>query len=346
LLIGRIVGAAREHSALSVLPSALVSLWSLEFRLGNWPQAEAASSEGARLAEETGQIAALPWLRGSLAVVEGALGRADASQENAERAREANLQVGTGTEAVLGWAAGLLANGSGRTEEAIEHLENAAREEEQRGFHDPTLFPWRPELIYAYVRAGRTVDAELMLSDFESLAEGTTLRWPRAAAARCRGLLADDDSFEPEFATALGWHQGLRMPFEQARTQLCLGERRIRARRRADARDPLRAALTTFERLGAATWAETARRELRATGLRIRSPQAEHEQRLTPRELEIALKVAEGLTNREVAASLFLSLKTVEHHLRIVFRKLDVRSRSQLAGLVAEHDPRLNAYPE
>lgn len=346
LLVAGQIGTARRHSAISTLPIALVTQWNLDFRLGNWAQAEAVATEGAALAEQTGRIATLPWLLAALAVVDGACGRARECRAHAGRARAVNKAVRTGVEAVVGWSLGLLESGNARTDEAIGHFEHALAAEREHGYSDITLFPYKPDLIGAYARVGRIRDAEQILAEFEKVAEGTSLRYPRATAARCRGLLADDDNFESEFATAMGWHHGLRMPFEQARTELCLGERRVRARRRADARDPLRSALATFERLGADPWAETARRELRATGLRIRSPRADDAERLTPRELEIALKVAEGSTNREVAASLFLSLKTVEHHLRVAYRKLGVRSRSQLAGLVAEHDPRLRAYPE
>ena len=116
---------------------------------------------------------------------------------------------------------------------------------------------------------------------------------------------------------------------------LCYGEWLRRRRRRRDSREHLHGALETFERIGALPWAERARAELRASGerLRRRGPAA-HEQ-LTPQELQVSLAAAEGLTNKEIGARLFLSPKTVEFHLSRAYRKLDVNSRVELARLLA-----------
>ena len=165
-------------------------------------------------------------------------------------------------------------------------------------------------------------------------------RWAAAAAARCRALLAPDEDFRGAFEVALALHDDLPMPFERARTLLALGERLRRAKQRAEAREPLTAALDAFERLGARPWAERARTELRATGGQAsgRRAQAAAEQ-LTPHELQIAVLVAQGMTNREAAAALFLSPKTIEYHLGQIYRKLDVRGRAQLARLMAMELP-------
>ena len=128
----------------------------------------------------------------------------------------------------------------------------------------------------------------------------------------------------------------IELPFERARTQLAFGERLRRSKQRAEAREPLTAALDEFERLGARPWAERARTELRATGgpTGPRREQAAADQ-LTPHELQIAVLVAQGMTNREAAAALFLSPKTIEYHLGQIYRKLDVRGRAQLARYMA-----------
>jgi DNA-binding CsgD family transcriptional regulator len=180
----------------------------------------------------------------------------------------------------------------------------------------------------------RRNDAELALEAFDHLARKTERVSALAAASRCRGLLAAEDAFQAEFEKALDLHAAAKMPFERARTELCLGERLRRARRRAHARAPLRSALETFERLGAAPWSERARSELAASGetARRRDPYAADE--LTPQELQVALLVARGATNREAGASLFLSPKTIEAHLGRVYRKLHVRSRTELAHLL------------
>jgi len=153
-----------------------------------------------------------------------------------------------------------------------------------------------------------------------------------ALLARCRGLL--DDDFVPHLAEALVLDDQRPMPFERARTLLTLGRRLHRARRRAEAREQLREALAGFERLGAAAWAAQAQSELRAAGARRRPA---HDDTLTAQELRVAAAVARGAANREIAAELFLTLKTVEFHLRQIYRKLGVRSRSQLVATLASN---------
>jgi DNA-binding NarL/FixJ family response regulator len=147
--------------------------------------------------------------------------------------------------------------------------------------------------------------------------------------------------FAAHFEEALRLHSGDGQPFERARTELAFAERLRRVRQRADARPHLTAALETFERLGAKPWIARAQAELEATGgpTGPRADSTTDAGDLTPSELKIALLVAQGMTNREVAAALFLSPKTVEHHLSHIYRKLDVRSRTQLARLFAEERP-------
>ncbi len=161
-----------------------------------------------------------------------------------------------------------------------------------------------------------------------------------AVGARCcgRGVLAPEEEFEAEFARAIELHGALASPFERARTELCLGERLRRARRRKEARTALRSALERFERLGAAPWAERARSELRASGETLRHRKAMAADELTPQELQVAMLVAKGATNRETGAALFLSPKTIETHLGRVYRKLNVRSRTELAALLARDE--------
>lgn len=159
-----------------------------------------------------------------------------------------------------------------------------------------------------------------------------------ALAGRCRGLLAGDD-FEAHFLDALEAHRAVADPFSEARTRLCYGERLRRAGRRVDSRSQLRLAFETFERLEAEPWLRRARRELRATGEKLGRRPAVRGEELTPQELQIALQVAEGKTNRDVGAALFLSPKTVEFHLARVYRKLDISSRRELIRRFAAETP-------
>jgi DNA-binding CsgD family transcriptional regulator len=157
-----------------------------------------------------------------------------------------------------------------------------------------------------------------------------------AVAARCRALLAGrDDDAEAAFATALRRHAEARQPFQEARTRLHHGEALRRNRRRADAAAELARALTVFDRLGAGPWSTRARSELQATGMAPRSRDTPASAQLTPQELRVAVLVAEGATNAETAAQLFLSPKTVEYHLSSVYRKLQIRSRAQLVRVLS-----------
>jgi DNA-binding NarL/FixJ family response regulator len=134
------------------------------------------------------------------------------------------------------------------------------------------------------------------------------------------------------FESALAQPGCATMPFERARTELCLGERLRRARQRTLARTHLHRALTGFERLGAAPWAQRARAELRATGETVRRG-GDHAGQLTPQELQVALVVSRGASNHEAAATLFISQKTVEYHLSNIYRKTNIRSRADLASV-------------
>jgi DNA-binding CsgD family transcriptional regulator len=195
---------------------------------------------------------------------------------------------------------------------------------------EPSVLEWLPDLIEAYIRADRPDDARLRLELWERRAAETGRLWALAAAARYRGLLGDGDEIDKHFGEALALHERTPSAFEKARTELCYGERLRREGRRVDARSQLGSALATFERVGAMPWAERTQAELAATGVTARRRDPTAADRLSPQELQVALAVAEGGTNREVATALFLSPKTIEYHLANVYRKLDVRSRAQL----------------
>ena len=143
-----------------------------------------------------------------------------------------------------------------------------------------------------------------------------------------------DDDFEPAFAHALACDDQRPMRFERARTMLAFGRRLHRSCRRAEARERLRTALDGFEQLHAKAWARQAEAELRAAGARRR--QAADERALTAQEQRVAEAVQRGASNRDIATDLFLSPKTVEFHLRQIYRKLGVHSRTQLVAALAD----------
>jgi DNA-binding CsgD family transcriptional regulator len=326
------IAQSRAWSAPGLMPYGLLCLCELEFRCGRWAHAYAAGAEGVRLAEETGQLNDKGYSLAVLGRVEAALGRE--AESRAHMAESLEIVDVLGAEIVRGyvaWTRGFLELGLGRSEDAVVALEGLAGFLGERPAGDPAVMQWPPDLVEAYVRLGRRGEAEGVLGTFESAARHSGSRWALAAAARCHGLLAPDEAFEEPLREALLHRE---MPFETARTQLVLGERLRRAGRRVEARAALRQALQAFERLGAQPWAERARAELRASGERVRRGSPTAAEQLTPQELQVALEVAGGSTNREAAAALFLSPKTIEFHLRNIYRKLGIRSRTELVRRV------------
>ena len=187
------------------------------------------------------------------------------------------------------------------------------------------------ETCEALARLGRAADARAPLAVLEHMASESGMAVNEAVLERCRGLVAEDGA-DAHFERALQLHGDVR-PFERARTELAYGERLRRERRRTDARAPLRRALEGFERMGAEPWAARADRELRATGETARRRDRSAADTLTPQELTICRLAAEGLSNPEIAARLFLSRRTIEYHLHKVFPKLGVASRVELLKL-------------
>ncbi len=231
----------------------------------------------------------------------------------------------------------LLDAGAGRWEVAIAELEGLSWASEERGLYVAGLAP-SLELADALARVGREEEAEAILDAFEG-SEIAAVPLQAALAARCRALLAEPDGFESLFEEALERHPEDAYPFEAARTRLAFGERLRRAGRRVDARERLRRALAGFEWLGAAAWAEQARQELAASGETHQRRDVESRDALSPRELQVADQVAQGRTNKQVAAALFLSPKTVEYHLKHIYGKLGIGSRGELIRLFALDAP-------
>ena len=322
------VARAREAGAVGFTALALAQSVEIRFRLGRWDEGVAHGDEALALLEATGQLGAVGYALSNLAMI-----RAGQGEEAATRALVAQAEpfIAAGAGSLFAYvraALGLLANGFRRGAEAVavlEPLEHFARE---RGLRRPGVVMWQPDLVEAYMRLRRPPDARRILATLAEQSQRTGDRWGLAVTHRCRGLLAED--FDGAFRTALAVHDELEMPFERARTQLLYGERLRRARRRVESRAQLSAALATFERLGAAPWAQQARDELAASGVRRRAPAPDEVRALTPRELQVALLVAEGLRNQDVAARLFVSEKTVERHLSLIYAKLGVRNRAAL----------------
>ena len=330
-----LAASARQSRSLGILPWFQLQTADAAYRLGDWEEAESAIEDAIANAEVSGQ-------RGPLAIamiirgrIHAARGRERAARDDARSGVEIAAPVAYGSVRIWSVAClGFLELGLGHPEEAIAELEQARALAEMAGLRDPVLVPWAPDLVEAYTRGGRAEDAAQLAATLGDQAERSEAPIAAALAARCRGLIAAE-GFEQEFERALALHREAGLPLEQARTLLSYGSRLHRARRRVEARKRLREALEIFERLGSPLWSDQARAELRAAGAVDRARYGDPEE-LTAQEVRVARAVARGGTNREVAAELFLSPKTIDFHLGRVYRKLDIHSRAELATLVAE----------
>jgi DNA-binding CsgD family transcriptional regulator len=192
------------------------------------------------------------------------------------------------------------------------------------------------ELIEAAARTNRSGQALEALAILSDSTQASGSPWARGVEARSRALVSDGDAAEAHYLEAIRWLEPTRLRFDLARAHLLYGEWLRREDRRLDARAHLRPAFESFSAFGMEAFAERARVELEATGERARKRSVETSSELTPQEAEVSRLASQGITNREIAARLFISPSTVEYHLRKSFRKLDVRNRTQLARRLQE----------
>jgi DNA-binding CsgD family transcriptional regulator len=324
------VAWARDHAAVATLPFAARLHARGQLIVGQWRAARASlaeSLEAARISVQANQeaetLSALAWL-------DAAQGRADECRRHVEQGLEIAERCGVRWQNGLLHALVVLELGIG-VDESSPGVTRFRRAHAEQPLRDTPANSTAPDLIEALIRRGDTSAAEELLEPFADEAERIGQPYPRAVGLRCRALLATDDAYQQLFERALELHEVDQNVFAAARTRLTYGERLRRNGRRTDCREQLREALAVFERLEARPWAERARSELRASGERLRRSDPSTADELTPQELQIAMVVAEGKTNREVGAQLFLSPKTIEWHLGHIYRKLGVRSRAELA---------------
>jgi DNA-binding CsgD family transcriptional regulator len=327
--------AARDRAAVGALPYLLNLIARDQSATDRWAVAEATYLEAIDLARESGQQTELAFGLAGLAWLQARRGR---EQECRDRAAEAlRLCRDLGMRLYEIWATAALGDlelGLGDAARAAVHFERQQRLLAELAITDADLSP-AAELTEAYARLGRDDEAREVAAAFTAAAQAKGQPWPLARALRGQGLLAADADFPALFDQAIRQHAQTLDAFETARTRLAYGERLRRARNRVLAREQLRAALDIFEHLGAGPWADRASAELAATGeTRMRRGPGTIDE-LTPQELQIALALAGGRTTRETAASLFLSPKTVEYHLRHVYQKFGIHSRDELARALA-----------
>lgn len=324
----------RALGMVAALPIALASLAWLELWYDRHRQALAAATEGLSLSRGLGQAWTEASCAATLAVLAAIRGHEDELASVVHLLQHPpGAESAAGHEGAAAWATALADLGARRFAEAHAGLAELAP---GRRLGLPWLALWsRPDAVEAGVRSGRLGSARAALAVLERAARPD---WPAPAAAllaRSRALLAEGPEAERHYLSALSLHAGDARPFQEARTRLLWAEHLRRNRRRLDAREQLRAALATFERLEARPWVARAQSELRATGETARRRDS-GVARLTPQELRIAELVAGGASNREVAERLFISPRTVGHHLGRIYAKLEVSSRTRLALLLRE----------
>jgi DNA-binding CsgD family transcriptional regulator len=305
----------------------LIGLSFVELWGGRWQLASECAERAYEINVQYGLEA--PWHHVPLAAVAAHRGQLDLARAHSERGlRLAEEQFGLHTPVHLG-TMGVVALQEGDLQEAARWFAEAEAVTTRIGWRGPGHRWWTDDHVEALLRLDRVDDGVRILDAWEADARRLDRTRVLAQVTRCRGLIAaargDVAAAARLLEDAVAQHEAVGDPFGHARALLALGVVRRRERQRRAAREAISAALAEFEALGAATWIEKARAELGRIGGRTRA------EGLTPAERRVAALVAEGRMNREVAAALFLSEKTVETHLSHVYAKLGVRSRAELA---------------
>jgi DNA-binding CsgD family transcriptional regulator len=329
----RAVVSARSHGDESGVPWALVYAAMSALLSGQHATATTTALEGLSVARSLGQsnsavdhitvLAMLAALQGDEAT---ALARLDAAQEEL-------VERGLGRPSALAtWAAACVDLAHDRPAEAFDRFRRLSVGRSRHCI--PLRVMATPHFVEAAVRCGEREVARRALTTFEQWADTTGGAARAALAHRCHALLAEEDAeVNARFTEAIRLHRDADAPYDLAVTELLYASWLRRSRKPGQARDVLREAVHLFDELGAAHWVRRASRELRACGHRVPHDRRPKPGSLSPQQDRIAQLVAAGATNKEIAEQLFISHRTVDHHLRNIFAKLDVRSRVELAAL-------------
>ncbi len=321
----RQIRAAREVGALALLPPAFNTRVAVHIFAGELRAAASLVEESDALAEATYGRIVIPY--GVLAVA-AFRGREDELTGLVETSTQDSIARGEGMGLTVSqWLTATLYNSLGRYEDAFAAAEQAAEDPRELWFSNFAA----GELIEAASRSGRDDRAEEALEVLSESTRASGTPWAMGVEARLRALLARGEAAEALYRESIDRLRPTRLRLDLARAHLLYGEWLRRERRRVDARNELRTAHELFSDFGMDAFAERARIELEATGEHARKRSVDTTDQLTPQEAQVARLAAHGNTNREIAAQMFISPSTVEYHLRKVFRKLDVKSRTQLA---------------
>jgi DNA-binding CsgD family transcriptional regulator len=319
----------------------LAFLAEAEFRLGQWDDCQGHAELAVSLAQDADRHYDLPFVHSAAARVPACRGDWAAAMSHVAAAEHAARTFGGFAEIFAASARSILGFARDDPEEALRGAATALAVAEIDYYDDPAAFWWRPLQIWALIRTERLDDASAVLAAFESRAADRREQLALVNAAWLRGLLAmaQDDLDEAEQALRQGCGRcgSEPWPFHRAVLKLDHGRCLSRLQQRKAAITAIRGADEIFATLGARPFTQAARAELHALGVRSRSSDDADLPGLTEQERRVARAVASGLSNREVAAQLYLSPKTVEFHLSSVFAKLGVSSRHQLVARMPDH---------
>jgi len=328
VLSARYVRLARTTGALSELPLALSTRAMLLVSIGELTSATSLVEEQRTVTEATGSNLA-PYSGVSLAAMRGRQAETSALIETITREVPPRGE-GIGI-AVAQWANAVLHNGFGNYSAAVSAVEQARYHHEYPSTRYLGSPNWAAvEFVEAAVRLGRTEAAAEACRWITALTGASRTDWALGLEARSRALLATGETAERRYRDAIRYLSRTRVRPDLARAHLLFGEWLRRERRRTEARDHLRTARNMLDAIGMEAFAERARRELLATGEKARKRTVPTTGELTAQEAQIARLARDGLSNPEIATRLFISARTVQYHLRKVFTKLDITSRSQL----------------
>lgn len=323
----RILETARNRGAAAFVPMVGTRVALMEILGGRFEQGRATAMEQVRLARSTtARVFAGPAMS-MVVLAEAMRGDTQACRQAADEAVALSSRITLAAiEDMTHWGLGVLDAGAGRWDDALARLSSIA--------HPTLAIASSFDRADAAVRSGELRAAASLLESMTEFAEASGVAWASGRVAYLRALLAPEEA-ERRFAESLGHYARADRPSEEARVGLAFGEWLRRNRQRVRARNHLRTALHAFENLGMSVWADRARSELRASGETTRRSQPSTREQLTPQEHNVATFVGRGLSNRAVAAQLFLSPRTVDFHLRNVYAKLGVTSRTELASMFA-----------
>ena len=301
----------------------------LELRAGEWDEATRLLDEW----ERDGELLAWPCYDRCRALVAAGRGLPDEAERWSADAIERGERTGLHWDILESMRArGIGALVAGALDVAAENLRAVWEHTQREGIEDPGVFPVAPDLVEALVEAGKVDDARIVADRLTEVSEQLDHPWGRATARRCTALVrlasaSDGEQAGSGLVAAAEAYGELGLRFDRARALLALGRAQRRQRKWGAARESLDEAASAFDELGSPGWAEQARSERARVGGRRSRPAGE----LTPAERRVAELAAEGLANKEIARTLFVTVRTVEVHLKHAFAKLGIRSRTQLA---------------